>query len=466
MSDCHYLEPKGKSREALIRHFPLGIAWDAFRTPGKTAFKWLSALSEGYERAWEALCRLARELNPYTTKQMIGEWEESVSLPDKCLPKATTLQERRDWVVWRLTKRRWTTVAEWKELAALFGLEILVVPGWLVQKPALYPFEYPKRYDLFPKLGRFRVYINIKGVDFGGYDYGIRGDGYPIPYGIADPADVSAFQCIIERVKPAHVVIIWNGLTSAIYPAEKLLYDLPDGLPEAEADGIIEDDLSVGLESVITEQSVVVRLAFGTPSSATEAEMLDGDNVAAIKDVSTGKWEVIQFRDAEKLPGNRYKLTGLIRAQIGTDGAMRAQHPAESRFTLFGQTSQSHEDKIRAGLNIAQVPFSPVHVEADQDAGTSDITLTWVRRTRAHYIAIDNFDEETAPLGEATEAYEVEIMDGVNPARTLSVSSETATYTAAQQTEDFGAPVSSLTVRVRQIGDNGPGTYREASFTF
>ncbi|MFP3921666.1 MAG: putative phage tail protein, partial [Dichotomicrobium sp.] len=317
MSDCHYLEPKGKSREALVRHLPLGIAWDAFRLPGRTAYKWIGALAEGYERAWEALCAVTKELNPYTTRQMIGEWEESVSLPDKCLPKASTLQERRDWVVWRLTKRRWTTVAEWKELAALFGVEILVVPGWLVQKPALYPFEYPKRYDLFPKLGRFRVYINIKGFEQQGYDYGIRGDGYPVPYGLLPSADASGFRCIIERVKPANVVIIWNGLTSAMYPAEKLLFDLPEDLPEAEADGILEEDMAVGPESVITEQSIVVRLAFGKPKPATEAEMMDGANVAAIQDLVTGKWEVIQFRDVEKLTGARYRLTGLIRAQIG-----------------------------------------------------------------------------------------------------------------------------------------------------
>lgn len=216
---CYQFEPRGLSLQTLLRHLPDGVAWIAWRMPGKIAHRLVTAFAELYEDAKEALCRLALELDPRTTDQMIGEWETAVSLPDPCLPTARTLDERRFWVRWRLDKRRYSTVADWQYLASLFGLVITVTPGWLVQRPALYAASYPKRYDLFPKLGRFRVYINIINRDPCGYDYGLenRGPGYAIPYGCTQ-ADYDNFKCLIERVKPANVVIIWD------YPIEAYPY--------------------------------------------------------------------------------------------------------------------------------------------------------------------------------------------------------------------------------------------------
>lgn len=210
--NCGWLQPLGRSLDVLLRHFPLGSAWLAFRLPGKRANRMVSAFALAFEDAWSALCNLATELNPYSTTQLLPEWERAVSLPDPCLPSATTIEQRRAQVVFRLTKKRWVTAQDWKDLALLFGLTIRITPGWLVQKPCLYGFQYPKRYDLYPRLGRFRVYIDVMGVDFGGYDYGDRGNGagYPVPYGLGD-AGLTAFQCLIDRVKPANVVVIWNS---------------------------------------------------------------------------------------------------------------------------------------------------------------------------------------------------------------------------------------------------------------
>jgi uncharacterized protein YmfQ (DUF2313 family) len=210
--NCYSLAPNGNEVWSILRHLPIGVFWDAYRMTQKNAHRLFKAFSLAYRDMSCALCRLATELNPFTTEQLIGEWERALGLPDPCLPDAPTLEERRAWIIWRLAKRRWTTAADWIELAALFGMHIEITPGWLVQKPALYAFTYPKRYDIFPKLGRFRVYIDVIGLTGMGYDYGTsnRGPGYPIPYGITNAA-LSRFQCLIERVKPANVVIIWNN---------------------------------------------------------------------------------------------------------------------------------------------------------------------------------------------------------------------------------------------------------------
>lgn len=210
---CHQFAPSGLSIQTLLAHLPFGWAWDGFRMAGKTGYRLLSALAEAYEDMSEALCALALELDYRTTVQLIGEWEASVSLPDTCLPSGETLEQRRQWVRFRLDKRRWSTAQDWHELAVFYDLTIRITPGWLIQKPALYDACYPKRYDRFPKLGRFRVYIDITNITFAGYPYDGTVDPayqYPIPYGISD-ARFSAYRCIIERVKPANVVVIWNA---------------------------------------------------------------------------------------------------------------------------------------------------------------------------------------------------------------------------------------------------------------
>lgn len=205
MSECRRYEPKaGGALAALLRHLPLGEAWRAYRTTGKNAWRLFSGFAGGFEDINRALCRLVRELNPYQADQLLPEWEQALGLPDRCLPAAGTIEQRRQWVLFRLRKRRWKTAGDWQALAAIFGLEIRVTPGWLVQKAALYPACYPKRYDLFPKLGRFRVYIDVLNAEFDGYAY-----EYPVKYGVAMP-NFEAFRCVMERIRPANVVIVYN----------------------------------------------------------------------------------------------------------------------------------------------------------------------------------------------------------------------------------------------------------------
>lgn len=207
MTSCNqYGVQDGQSLSNVQRHLPLGMAWDAARTPGKVLYKLLSALARSLDDMTRALCNLVSELNPYSTVDLLPEWETAVSLPDPCLPRADTLAERRTWVVWRLSKRRWTTAADWHDLAALFGLEIRITPGWLVQRPALFDACFDHVFWDFPKLGRFRVYIDIVGGCGGdGFDY-----AFDHPFPTTSP-NCQALMCLIERVCPANVVIIWNA---------------------------------------------------------------------------------------------------------------------------------------------------------------------------------------------------------------------------------------------------------------
>jgi uncharacterized protein YmfQ (DUF2313 family) len=222
---CQHLEPQGKARAALEKHLPLGVAWQAFRTPGANAYKLWGAFADAYEDAWRVICRVATELDPRTTIDLLPEWERSLGLPDPCFPPAETIEQRRARILFRLTKKRWSSVQDWKDLAALFGLVVRITPGWEIQKRSLYAMSYPIHYSRFPKWGRFRVYIDILNVDFNGYKY-----TYPLPYGVSD-AEFALYRCLIERVKPANVIVIWNGgairALSPVDPGQGFNYDFP-----------------------------------------------------------------------------------------------------------------------------------------------------------------------------------------------------------------------------------------------
>ena len=74
------------------------------------------------------------------------------------------------------------------------------------------------------------------------------------------------------------------------------------------------------------------------------------------------------------------------------------------------------------------------------------------------------------PLAEDSEAYEVEIRDGITIKRTLTTSTTSALYTAAQQLADCGAllsPGSSLDIRIYQLSALiGRGAVRSVTLTF
>jgi hypothetical protein len=236
-----------------------------------------------------------------------------------------------------------------------------------------------------------------------------------------------------------------------------------------------------------------VDLFSGTLASADELAVLGGANAIAVENTH-GEWEVVQFATAELVSAGRYKLTTLLRGQRGSEHAMASPVAAGARVlvltTALGQPGIAASDiglpiVWRAGpanRDVADTsfveetvtmtgkgrrPLSPVHVAGRQPSGSDDIKLSWTRRTR---IGGDGWSQVDVPLAEATEGYEVEILDGATTLRTLAAASPSVTYTSAQQTADFGAPIawpSTLAVRVYQLSTTyGRGMPAEATLFF
>jgi len=228
-----------------------------------------------------------------------------------------------------------------------------------------------------------------------------------------------------------------------------------------------------------------VKVSGGALGSISEAALLNGGNVAAIGDPSTGVWEVFQFRDAVLVDADTWALSMRLRGQRGTDGLVPDVWPVGSvvvildgniepvplspnrrgiaRFYRIGPAGKpvdhpAYRTLEHTAMGVGLRPFSPVHLGWQRN-DQGDVAVSWIRQSR-----IDGgfWDLSETPLGEAREAYQVRVRVGGVVRREVTVETPSWVYSAADQLADgiSGAFV----VEVAQISDRfGPGLFREVS---
>jgi hypothetical protein len=242
--------------------------------------------------------------------------------------------------------------------------------------------------------------------------------------------------------------------------------DLPDGA----VIGTTNDALGPAAAEYWDEaNSVTVTLLnpADTLESVTSLQVLNGANAAVVGG------EIIQFRTATLLAPGQYRLSGLLRGRKGTEDQIAA-HAAGERFVLLtgggivrpaleaGEIGIArHYRAVSVGTNLSDAtpfvfthsgrwarPYAPAHLKGERNAA-GDLAISWIRRTRLEDSWIDGVD---VPLGEASEAYEIDILDAsLAVVRTLATTSPAATYSAAQQVADFGSVQGAVRVRVYQM---------------
>ena len=228
-----------------------------------------------------------------------------------------------------------------------------------------------------------------------------------------------------------------------------------------------------------------VKLASGALVSIAESAVLNGANAAAIRN-SGGDWEVIQFAHVELVGEATYRLSRLLRGQLGSEWTMSAAIPAGAPFVRLDaalvpvargvdflgrafswRVGRASEDVGHANMTAldatvgatALMPWSPAHLRG---ARTEDgVRIAWIRRTRR---GGDSWEALDVPLNEEAEAYRLEIFDAGVPVRVIETITPEALYTSADELADFGAPQTSLSVRVAQLSAvAGAGHARSAT---
>ncbi len=197
--------------------------------------------------------------------------------------------------------------------------------------------------------------------------------------------------------------------------------------------------------------------------------------------------EIIQFKEAEFLGANHYKLKGLLRGRLGTENKT-ANHSAGERFVFLNNFILNFtmpKNLISADLyfkiasfgqilnNVQPVlfnykannlkPYFPVNFSAQKSG--NDILLSWVRRSRDISGWRNLVDISTS---EATEKYEIYILNGADEVvRIAQITSPSFNYSEAMQILDFGTAQTTVKARVLQLSDEvGAGYYNEKTFVF
>jgi len=242
--------------------------------------------------------------------------------------------------------------------------------------------------------------------------------------------------------------------------------------------------------------ALVIDLASGALQSVTDIALFAGGNVLAVE-ATPGQWEIVQAGSVELIAPSRYRLTRLLRGQRGTELAIGNPALAGARVVIldttiaalpFAQADIGLPWNWRVGLasrpvsdtSYAAITFTPTGVglrpfavgQVEQPwrsaRSPGDLTIRWIRRSRA--LAADSWEAAEVPLAEDSEAYVVEILDGAIVRRTLTASTTSVLYTAAQQSADWGAlldPGQSLAIRIYQLSALiGRGAGRSVTLNF
>lgn len=220
--------------------------------------------------------------------------------------------------------------------------------------------------------------------------------------------------------------------------------------------------------------TLTIALVTGSLSSATEDNVIKGTNYLLVGS------EIIQFANATLNGDGTYTVDTLIRGRRGTEWATTEHEVGEGVILLTESTIRRFEATLNTAVKYKAVtlgkyvenavaetvtntgvslkPFSPAYVRGSRD-GSNNLTVTWMRRSR--YIGGPLW---ALPVFEESESYEVDVMSGSTVLRTISSSSETASYSAAEQTADGLTPGDPVTINVYQLsGTVGRGYATEAT---
>lgn len=233
--------------------------------------------------------------------------------------------------------------------------------------------------------------------------------------------------------------------------------------------GTVANALPKGVIGVFDDKSQIEVLLLGDKTLEAKSQMsvLNGANLAIIGN------EIIQFKNAELLAPQKYKLSSLLRGRFGTEHHIES-HLSGERFILLDDSlikqsiandliglqrlyksatiGQNLSDVDDLGFTFnanALVPYSVVHVQSSRNVN-GDIEISWIRRTRQSGQWLDYVD---VPLNETSQTYEIDVYNQQDEVikTILNVNKTNIIYSQIDQINDFGVIQTSLKISIYQI---------------
>ena len=265
----------------------------------------------------------------------------------------------------------------------------------------------------------------------------------------------------------------WPGVMAVYRAADAQSFNLFASLTQSAIIGTTLTPLGPGPASRIDPaNSLTIKIGFGSLSSVGDTQMLAGAANMAIQGPD-GSWEIFGFANATLVGAQTYQLSRLLRGLGGAEALSQRSVPAGAIVVLLnnallalgtgasalgvaetykvGPASRDYTDASYVTLAatpgaLALMPYSPVQAQAQRSA--AGVTISFIRRGR---LGSDAWDQIDIPLGEASEAYQIDILKSGVVMRTLSVTTPTMLYAAADEVTDFGAPQAALSLAIFQM---------------
>jgi hypothetical protein len=242
-------------------------------------------------------------------------------------------------------------------------------------------------------------------------------------------------------------------------------------LPDPAASALVQDIVSELVVSFYTPFTTFETIASGSELSTLDNAFLVGNEIIQAQTVE------LLNTDANGL--KTYAFTNLWRGLQGTEWAIGTQSVGDQVLHLDIGTLQrvDLENPDLIGLTVdfkavtvgsdivstdttslvydaaSRKPWAPgIEAVVRDDAG--NLTFELIQRNRYGSL----WTPTSPPFESDPDDFEVDILLGGSPAtlRTITVSgTATISYTAAQQTTDFGAPQASIAVAAYQLNDDG-----------
>ena len=268
----------------------------------------------------------------------------------------------------------------------------------------------------------------------------------------------------------------WPGC--AVYKSKDLItYQFVEGVGSQAAFGFVQGAGAEGVMNVFDETtSLDVELTTGTLASVTTEQCLEEVNAAAWGQV--GRWEIILFKDVTDNGGGSYTVTNLVRGMRST-GHNRDNHQPGDIFVVLDEDTLQRigietaeidvtayykgvtfgdtvDDSASAELTVTPeahslMPWEPVNIRFSGWGG--DITIAFYRQDRVRVAAFQQPGQS-----EDSASYECDVYDQTSSPpgaflRKLTATSESFTYSSANQTTDFGGAASAgdFSVTIYQI---------------
>lgn len=216
-----------------------------------------------------------------------------------------------------------------------------------------------------------------------------------------------------------------------------------------------------------------VRIVGGEFESASPTRVLNGANLIAIGDGSSGNWELFQFANATPISPGVWDIGLRLRGQLGTDALMPAVWPVGSvvvvlddapeqillptssrnlaRHYRIGSAARAYDDpsyvhRVEAFAGAGLRPLSPCHLRAVAQSGGWQVQ--WVRRTR---VDGDSWEGYEVPLGEGMELYRLRVIEGGAVRREVVLSAPEWIYPSGQMVAD--GVTGAFEIHVAQISE-------------